>query len=71
MLGSKNMLVSLDQPYYHSSSRGVRRIFLSGKDAVTSQSFELFLLLDNCSCVVLMSYVPVTMQNSHTCRPWQ
>ena len=72
MLGSRKMQVSLDAiPYYHGSSHDVRRILLSGKDAVTSQSFKLFVLPDNCSCVALTSYVPVTMQNRHMCPPWQ
>ena len=32
----------------------------------SGKNYDLFLLLDNCSCVVLISYAPVTMQNRHT-----
>jgi hypothetical protein len=32
----------------------------------SGKNYDLFFLLDSCSCVVLISYAPVTMQNRHT-----
>ena len=51
---------------YTVVSRYVRRSYLCSINANSGKNCDLFLLLDNCSCVVLISYVPVTMQNRHT-----
>ena len=51
---------------YTVVSRYVRRSYLCGINDHSDKNCDLFLLLNNCSCVVLISYVPVTMQNRHT-----
>jgi hypothetical protein len=64
---SRRQLVAVeDTPYYHVVTRCVCCSYLCGIDAHSGQNYDLFLLLDNCSCAVLISYVPVTMQNRHT-----
>jgi hypothetical protein len=64
---SRRQLVAVeDTPALPRCNRCVRRSYLCGIDAHSSQNYDLFLLLDNCSCAVLISYVPVTMQNRHT-----
>ena len=65
-LPRKQLVAVEDTPYYHVVSRCVRRSYLCGIDAYSGKDYDLFLLLDNCSCVVLISYVPVTMQNRDT-----
>ena len=55
-----------DIPYYAIVSRCVRRSYRCGIDTHSGKNYDLFFLLDNCSCVVLISYAPVTMQNRHT-----
>jgi hypothetical protein len=65
-LPRKQLVAVEDTPYYHVVSRWVRRSYLCGIDAYSGKDYDLFLLLDNCSCVVLISYVPVTMQNRYT-----
>jgi hypothetical protein len=65
-LPRKQLVAVEDTPYYPVVSRCVRRSYLCGIDAYSGKDYDLFLLLDNCSCVVLISYVPVTMQNRHT-----
>jgi hypothetical protein len=65
-LPRKQLVAVEDTPYYHVVSRCVRRSYLCGIDAHSGKNYDLFLLLDNCSCVVLISYDPVTMQNRHT-----
>jgi hypothetical protein len=65
-LPRKQFVVVEDTPYYPVVSRCVRRCYLCRIDAHSGKNYDLFLLLNNCSCVVLISYVPVTMQNSHT-----
>jgi hypothetical protein len=64
----KQLVAVEDTPYYPVVSGCVRRSYLCGIDAHSGKDYDLFLLLDNCSCVVLISYVPVTMQNRHTPR---
>ena len=51
---------------YTVVSRYVRRSYLCSINDHSGKNCDLFLLLNNCSCVVLISYVPVTMQNRHT-----
>jgi hypothetical protein len=65
-LPRKQLVAVEDTPYCPVISRCVRRSYLCGIDAYSGKNYDLFLLLDNCSCVVLISYDPVTMQNSHT-----
>jgi hypothetical protein len=65
-LPRKQFVVVEDIPYYLILSRCVRLSYRCGIDAHSGKNYDLFLLLDNCSCVVLISYVPVTMQNRHT-----
>jgi hypothetical protein len=65
-LPRKQLVAVEDTPHYPVISRCVRRNYLCGIDAYSGKDYGLLLLLDNCSCVVLISYVPVTMQNRHT-----
>jgi hypothetical protein len=65
-LPRKQLVADEDMPYYPIVSRCVRCSYLCGIDAHSAKSYDLFLLLDNRSYVVLISYVPVTMQNRHT-----
>jgi hypothetical protein len=65
-LPRKQLVAVEDTPYYPIVSRCVRRSYLCGIDAHSGKNYDLFLLLDNCFCVVLISYVTVTMQNRHT-----
>jgi hypothetical protein len=65
-LSRKQPVAVEDTPYYSVVSRCVRRSYLCGINAHSGKDYDLFLLLDNCSCVVLISYVPLTMQNRHT-----
>jgi hypothetical protein len=72
-LPRKQLVAVENTPYYPVVSRCVRRSYLCGIDAYSGKGYDLFLLLvsttlENCSCVVLISYVPVTMQNRHTPR---
>jgi hypothetical protein len=67
-LPRKQLVVVEDIPYYPIVSRSEHRSYRCGIDAHSGKNYDLFLLLDNCSCVVLISYVPVTMQNRHTPR---
>jgi hypothetical protein len=53
-----------DTPYYPIVSRCVRRSYLCGIDAYSGKDYDLFLLFDNYSCVVLISYIHVTMHCS-------
>jgi hypothetical protein len=62
----KQLVAVEDTPYYPIVSRCVRPSYLCSIDAHSGKDYDLFLLIDNCSCVVLISYVPVTMQNRHT-----
>ena len=58
----RNQLVAVeDTSYYHNISRCVRHRYLCGVDVHSGKNYDLFLLLDNCSCIVLISYIPVTM----------
>jgi hypothetical protein len=65
-LPRKQLVAVEDTPYYHVVSRCVLRSYLCGIDAHSGKNYDLFLLLDNCSYVVLISYIPVTMQKRHT-----
>jgi hypothetical protein len=62
----KQLVAVEDTPYYPIVSRCVRPSYLCSIDAHSGKDYDLFLLIDNCSCVILISYVPVTMQNRHT-----
>jgi hypothetical protein len=64
-LPRKQLVAVEDTPYYPVVSRCVRRSYLCGIDAHSGKNYDLFLHLDNCSYVVLISYVPV---NNH--RQW-
>ena len=65
-LSRKQLVAVEDTPYYYVVSRCVHRSYLFDIDARSGKDYDLFFLLDNCFCVVLISYVPVTMQDRYT-----